>query len=204
MAYERQGVAAGFERHRRLAPCRCAQSRLLLILSVQLPSSATGKAGFTRCDSCRVYSGAASSAGTEGENFSGGQGVRRTLTAKRLNTTAQGRAAATWDACQERFLHPARVPTPNTGTTPSGLAIDGGDHPGCAARPGLWRCNAFGVAEPPSAASNAAAFWKTLPIKLIYESLTIRRPISSLPIAMSRVFALCAATKLDASGQGGP
>lgn len=54
------------------------------------------------------------------------------------------------------------------------------------------------------AASIAAAGWKTLPIKLISESLTIRRPISSLPIALSREFAFCAAPEADASGQGGP
>lgn len=44
---------------------------VVLILSVQLTCSAIGKAGFTRCDSCRIYSAPASSAGIEGENFSG-------------------------------------------------------------------------------------------------------------------------------------
>jgi len=57
------------------------------------------------------------------------------------------------------------------------------------------RCRGeLGNAGVSSAASGSVTFWKTLPVKLFSESLRIRRPISSLPIAMPRVFAHCAAT----------
>jgi hypothetical protein len=48
-------------------------------LCVHIPCSAAGKSGFTRCDSCRNYSGVASSAGTEQENCNGGFQTRRII-----------------------------------------------------------------------------------------------------------------------------